>query len=303
MTDSLSTYQENQTEPFTSLKPLLILGAGRNGSTLLMQLLGTSPQIVFDRVYPFEVRYLSYLLRWAQMLAQKFGGDGNWNAVANHAPPGQILGPLPYENAQLWNGDEMWPACFAAAWKEFSAVAVARMQGSMITETQPRYYAEKVAGWVPSYLQRAMTCNIILLVRDPRDMFLSVSAFDKKRGYAGFARLADDDDLTFAKRLIKLWQEGFNHGLEVEANPSNILVRYERLALDLQNESERLGRFLGVKFDAGIVEKQASEFAHHMTSNSARESVGRWRRELSPELNELFLNEVGKELQYYGYET
>lgn len=301
MTDRLSTDQENQTETFTSLKPLLILGAGRNGSTLLMQLFGTSPQIVFDRVYPFEVRYLTYLLRWAHMLAQQFGGDGN--AADNHAPPSQILGPLPYENAQLWNGEQMWPACFAAAWKEFSAVAVARMQGSMITETQPRYYAEKVGGWVPSYLERAMACNIILLVRDPRDMFLSISAFNRKRGYPGFGRLADDDDLTFAKRLINLWHHGFSHGLQVAANPSNILVRYEQLVLDLPYEAERLSRFLGVEFDVGVVEKQVSEFAHHMTSSSARESVGRWRRELSPELKELFLNEVGKELQYYGYET
>ena len=59
-------------ETLDSLNPLLILDlGGRSGSTLLMQLLGTSPQIAFDRVYPSEVRYLTYLLRWAKMLDQE----------------------------------------------------------------------------------------------------------------------------------------------------------------------------------------------------------------------------------------
>lgn len=294
----------DQPETLDSLKPLLVLAVGgRSGTTLLMQLLGTSPQIAFDRVYPFEVRYLTYLLRWATMLGQESQKEGHWNPIANVAPPGQWLGPFPYESAQLWNGEELWPRCFVAAWREFSRVAAAQTRANSRTEVMPLYYAEKTPRWVPALLRRVMSCKLLLMVRDPRDMFLSVIAFDKKRGYPGFSRRADDDDWKFAKRFVKLYQQRFKIVLEEEADPHNILINYERLVLDFENESQRLSQRLGVNFDTSVVEKSVSEFAHHMTSKSARESVERWRRELPAELNEFFLNNLGKELKHFGYKT
>lgn len=167
----------------------------------------------------------------------------------------------------------------------------------------PLYYAEKTPRWVPALLRRVMSCKLLLMVRDPRDMFLSVIAFDKKRGYPGFSRRADDDDWKFAKRFVKLYQQRFKIVLEEEADPHNILINYERLVLDFENESQRLSQRLGVNFDTSVVEKSVSEFAHHMTSKSARESVERWRRELPAELNEFFLNNLGKELKHFGYKT
>jgi hypothetical protein len=295
------TRETNQPETFESLKPLLVMpAAGRSGSTLLMQLLGTSPDIAFDRVYPFEVRYLTYLLRWAQMLGQERPEDVDWNPVVDS--PNQWVGPFPYEGARLWNGQELWPKCFAAAWREFSRVAVATARASGRTEA-PLYYAEKIRPWVPTLLRRAIPCNVILLVRDPRDIFLSITAFDKKRGFPGFSRRADDDDWTFAKRFVEVYPRNFKIVCEEEAEPHNILVKYERLVLDLANESRRLSQWLGARLDVGVVEKQVPKFAHHMTSDNARESVERWRHELTPELNEFFLKKLLRELQHYGYET
>src|SRR5208337_3624516 len=148
---------------FDSLKPLLIQSIGRSGTTLLMQLVGTSPQILFDRVYPFEVRYLTYLLRWAQMLEQDWDQSSNWNPSANaNLPPGQTLGPFPYKESQLWHGDELWPRCFRAAWREFSSIAIARGRANGGDEVLPLYYAEKTPRWVPTLLRRAIPYNSIL---------------------------------------------------------------------------------------------------------------------------------------------
>ena len=130
------------------------MGGGRTGTTLLMQLLGTSPQIAFDRVYPFEVRYLTYLLRWAQMLGQEWEPDGQWTPAECAAPPNQRVGPFPYKSTQLWNGQELWPNCFAAAWREFSGVAVARTREGGGTDNVPLYYAEKIPYWVPTFSGR-----------------------------------------------------------------------------------------------------------------------------------------------------
>jgi hypothetical protein len=41
---------------------------GRTGTTLLMQLLATSPAVVFDDRYPSEYRFASYLVRAAEAL-------------------------------------------------------------------------------------------------------------------------------------------------------------------------------------------------------------------------------------------
>ena len=40
-----------------------------------------------------------------------------------------------------------------------------------------------------------------------------------------------------------------------------------------------------------------------MTSNTVRESVERWRRELPTELNHFFLKKLRRDLQHFGYET
>lgn len=289
---------------FLSLEPLLILFSGRNGSTLLMQLLGTSQQIVFDRIYPFEVGYLTYLLRWAQMLEQEYEEQEKWNAVENMFASLQVLGPFPYPRAKFWNGQELWPRSFAVAWTEFSHVAIARAGVNEISVSPPLYYAEKVPLWVPVLLKKAGMLNrMIALVRDPRDVFLSITAFDNKRGFTGFNRRVDDDDWTFAKRFVKDYQVLFKFLLEEEANTSLIVVTYERLVLNLAEESQRLGNWLRVKLDPSLVENRTSQFVRHVTSKSPQESVERWRRELSEELNQFFVSEMGDWLRYFGYET
>ncbi len=290
-------------EVFHGLKPLLVPAGGRTGTTLCMQLLGTSPQIAFERVYPFEVQYLTYMLRWAQMLGQEPERGGQGNLATPVGTPGKWLGPLPYHNTTLWNGDDLWPKCLIAAWKEFSRDAIARSRAKNGTNGEPLYYAEKIPFWVPTLLRQAMPCNLILLVRDPRDVFLSVTAFDKKRGYPGFARRPEDDDWTFAHRFVDLCAKAFKMIRAEEADPNNILIKYERLVLDSANESQRLSEHLGVKLDIGAVEKRVSKFTHHMTSKTTRESVERWRRELPTELNCFFLKKLGKELRYFGYES
>ena len=69
----------------------------------------------------------------------------------------------------------------------------------------------------------------------------------------------------------------------------------------MANELQRLSQRLGVKFDVGVIDRQRLEF--HTTSNTARESVERWRRELPAEFNEFFVSNFYEELTHFGYET
>jgi hypothetical protein len=179
-----------------------------------------------------------------------------------------------------------------------------RANGADEGELPILYYAEKALPWVSSLLLlHAIPYKSILLVRDPRDIFLSITAFDRKRGFPGFDRRATDDDWSFAKRFVDDCRVPFQIIRKEEANSENILLKYEVLALDLVNESRRLSQHLGVTFDVGIVEKQRSEFLHHMTSDTPRGSVERWRRELPPQFNEFFVSKLHEELRHFGYET
>ena len=284
-----------------SLKPLLIQSVGRSGTTLLMQLIGTSPQILFERVYPFEVRNLTYLVHWAKMLGQEWDPNGDWDPRTILIAPGQTLGPFPYNGTQFWHGEELWPRCFRAAWREFSSIAIARARDC--DGMSLLYYAEKAPPWVPSLLRGKIPYNSVLLVRDPRDIFLSISAFDRKRGFPGFNRRADDDDWSFAERFVEDCRQAFELIRGEESQPGSILVKYESLALNLENEFKRLEQLLGVRFDIEVVEKQRPEYIHHMTSNTAHESVERWQHELPAELNEFFVTKLYAELEHFGYKT
>ena len=289
---------------FPSLQPLLVLFSGRSGSTLLMQLLGTSPQIVFDRVYPFEARYLTCLLRRLRMNGQECEDRHDCNTVENIGAPRQAPGLCLHRHAECWNDQERWPKNLAVAWREFSRAAIAQAGVNGSTVGPPLYYAEKVPLWVPVLLKQAgILFRMIVLVRDPRDVFLSITAFDNKRGFPGFNRLAGDNDWTFAERFVKDYQELFKFFREEKANPSLTVVSYEHLVLKLAHESQRLSKSLHVELDPCVVDKQTSQFVHHMTSNCPRESVERWRREMPTELNEFFLKEVGDWLRYFGYES
>ena len=265
-----------------------------------MQILGTSPEIVFDRVYPFELGYLRYLLNWALILEKDFPTDANLNSYSNIPAPTQAVGPFPYEASQFWDGKKLWPLCFQTAWREFSRTATARMRAGG-SDAPLIYYAEKAPHCVPAFLGRAMAYRSILLVRDPRDIFLSITAFDKKRGFPGFNRRATDDDWSYAQRFVDDCRKPMKRIMEAEADPDNILMKYEVLVLDLANESQRLGQHLGVKFDVGMIDRQRLEF--HTTSNTASESVERWRRELPPELNEFFVSNLHEELKHFGYDA
>ena len=286
-----------------ALEPLLVLGSGRSGTTLMMQLLGSSSQIVCDRVYPFEVRYLTYLLRWARVLGQEWKPVDSWGPTENFTAPDGRIGPLPYADARLWDHQQLWTRCFTAAWREFSQIASARAHQDDTVALPFLYYAEKVPFWVMAYLREVIPYTVIVLVRDPRDMFLSITAFDKKRGFPGFTRRTEDDDWTFAGRFATLCRERFKIQREEAGSPGSILVKYEQLAVDLKNEARRLGQRLGVTLDVDSVEARTPRLKHHMTSESPRESVERWRRELSKELNGFFVRELREDLQYFGYET
>ena len=304
MMRALKFWAKEEEQSPKMLKPVLVYSTGRSGTTLMMQLLETSPLIVFDHGYPFERRYLAYFLHWSSLLTKQPHPNKIWNQDKNSKTPepDELVGGFPHITSTLWMGEILWSKAFMLAWHEFSKTAISKTKENSKVETDPKYYAEKAHLWVLEYLdQLAIPYNIIFLVRDPRDIFLSINAFDKQRGFRGFNRTDEDTDWDYAQRFV----EGSRnmHKNKYLTSPNNILVRYEDLVSNMPGEAKRLGQWLGIKLNAEYVKQQETNFKHHMTSPSPEASIERWRSELSKDLNDFFVQELSEELRYFGYKT
>src|SRR5439155_26715067 len=83
-----------------NLAPILIAGCGRSGTTALTELLATDPRTAFDRRYPNENRYLTYLAKFALLTGRP--GDGPYvNSVQLCTFEDEHFGSFPWPTDPL----------------------------------------------------------------------------------------------------------------------------------------------------------------------------------------------------------
>jgi hypothetical protein len=290
------------------LKPILILWSGRSGSTLLMQLLGTSPLIAFDRVYPYEHPYLLYLVRMARLLERPTRPSEEWRRRDLRVPGGGLVGPFPARRVQILrfqDADPLWARSLRALWVEFSQQARAAMP-SIVGKgaPPPTMYAEKCQDWVPTLLRKAgIEHHRLYLLRDPRDVYLSILAFNAKRGVqSGFGMKDEDTPETFARRFAAERRPRLEQVVSGEI-PQEQVVRYDAMIADLDGEARRLGESLGVKLNAAAVRATERHQSRHITAGSVAASLDRWKREMTTEIQAIFSAELGELLAAVGWEV
>jgi len=278
------------------LKPILVTGMGRSGSTLAMQLLGTDPNCVFDEVYPLESRYLSLITHFAAQWRGWTFADYGQTASAYQA----ILGTNPVvvrkdadqdKLLHIPQGDEV----LMAMWKQFS-------QSVRTGKPNAKFYAEKVVEWLPSFLAPTMDCYALYLFRDPRDLFLSANKFNEKRGYLAFGREQRDSDrdhaLTLAYRYLHRYE---NYKAFKAAGGHTSLIRYEDMALNPIPTLSHLIETTGIQIHPL---KDDKSFSQHRTSGSIEQSVARWKREpIDQSVLDIFDEVLFEVMTEMGYET
>lgn len=320
------------------LQPILVWGMnGRSGTTLMMQLLGTSRQVAVDRTYPYEHRYFSYLLEWSRVIERERWSQALWpgNATETLPQPHGLVGPVPWADRSLLGpsgGQSLSEHVFAAAWEEFSRRAAEQTSAWHGKGGEPvTHYAEKATNplrltgssdpepaglerflsllldppdvWRSYRLEHGPTVRMIALVRDPRDAWLSSVAFHEKRagGFLPVAAGQTTDDLLepfiAAQKPRMRWIASL---LEAADTP---VVRYEDLAMDLAGQATRLGEWLGISLDARAVLDRRHKHSPHLTTPTLEASVERWKREMSPDVRVLFERELAAELESLGYEV
>ena len=119
------------------------------------------------------------------------------------------------------------------------------------------------------------------LVRDPRDILASRRSF-----LAGGTDHWDRDAESVADELSARLDQ-------LDAQPPDVRLRYEDLAINLDTTAEMLGGHLGVELFTSDVDRPAP----HVTTPSATASVGRWRRDLD-EVDAAILTPIAEQLGY-----
>jgi hypothetical protein len=301
------------------LQPLMLTGLGRSGTTWVMQVLEQHPGIAVFRPFDYEPRVAAY---WTEVLsalsepasymqcltaAPTPHGDSVWwlgpRAMVPHPPQGAD------SRAENWLGVAQLNALAAVSTERIEAFyrEAAKAEG----KSGVRFFSEKFR---PGERVQSVLWEIypdakeVFLVRDFRDMVTSMLAYSKKRGFGLFGRHASGSDEEFILGNVRNDVERLQADWRMRSGVS-FLLRYEDLILEPEQELARLMTYIGADADAGLLtdilrtaaaQRQDKQSAH-LTSVSVRDSIGRWRNELTEPLREACEEALTDALKEFGY--
>lgn len=309
------------------LRPLIVNCPGRSGSTFLMKLLAAHPEVVVFRRFPYESATARYWMHMLSVLAEPanlvestqtdtFSND-RWSIGSNPFHDDRV-----YEQWQLvdwFAGDhveELAAFCQRTVDEWYTTLARTQVQPGAV------YFAEKHM-W-PDHLPRLMhelypDAREVFLVRDFRDMALSILSFDRKRGFAGFRRPDGITDIEYVHGVLRELTLGLTAAWRERGEQAHLL-RYEDLAADPGGSLTAFFAYLGIDASAATVESVVahgsarlldlpgssfapSDLEGHRTTPDLASSVGRFKNEADREFLAAAEVAFAEALDEFGYGT
>jgi len=293
------------------IQPLIVNTIGRSGSTWLVWLLSCLPEAVAFSPWARDARVGTYwtsvlqgLARPQSYLAQLVPGpleQPTWWLDRPDLRPG-VGGD---KELEAWLGDEAIESVAGFCQSRIDAF-YARVADSA---ERPGYFVEK---YMPYQLTPDLLAELypgsreIILVRDFRDMLCSVIAFNRKRGWEGFGRADVASDEEYVQTTVANSARRLLRRLREQGEAAH-LVRYEDLIQKPEETLAAMMAYLGLDPSEEAVAEtlaraEANSLESHRTTDKASASIGRWQRDLSPELAQVCAEVLDPVLTEFGYE-
>src|SRR5215210_4540024 len=281
------------------VQPLMVTSLGRMGTTVLMWMLSAHPGVVIYDRPPYEVRAGKYWLHVLKTLAAPTDASKRVGAPMEFHLEPLAAGGNPFYSAAFaaWPEVEAWSgstyitdlAAFCQrsidGWYLATAAAQGEAEGALVV------FAEKHFPDAYPRLMRELypAARELFLVRDFRDMIASMRAYNARKGFGDFGRETAESDatwLTDLRRGVVALRDAWR-----ERGDSSSLVRYEDLVRDPDATLPPLLASLGLDTAPETVSRliaaaapDAPELRGHGTAGSPDASIGRWQRDLPPDL-------------------
>jgi hypothetical protein len=291
------------------LRPLMLTGPGRAGSTIFMQMLAGHREVAVYPPFEDEPRVATYwidVLRtlarpqsWMRQIAPVGPLNGDW-WLGGGDPAPRRLRSLPLQAWLAAEGVEE-----LAAFAQSRIEAVYAQIGAEQGRGEARVFAEKVRNDIVSDLVWELYPDVreVVLVRDPRDVLTSILASIRKRGVQpppeDPLRWVDADFTARILGVLQSWRA---------RRESTLLVRYEDLMMSPRETLAGVLDYAGLGGGEDAVEEMLESAGRrlpgmdeHRTSADAASSIGRWRRDLAPDLVDACEHSVGEALEAWGY--
>jgi len=287
--------QINKEDKILNLKatPIFVDCIGRTGSTMLMNLLGTSEQVRFDKQYPFENRIFSNLLQIVKMFQADFNQEAPHNFVIDKD---RFFSTVAFTNNELFEKNEFSRKAFKLLFE------AAILDDNITNKYNTLFYAEKTP-YSPQIenLLGQFNKKHIFLYRDPRAVIVSSNKFNKKRGFLDFWWEEGDSYYSYLQRNINYLREQLEKAIKFKNSNEIFVVKYEDIIEKPSEISDELNYWLGLT-ESRIDYKKVLQIKYHMTNNNSSDSVEAWKNELDRKSLDLINSEIGSLLKKCGYE-
>jgi hypothetical protein len=293
------------------LEPIGLTALGRTGSTAVVHLIASHPDVIAYRPFEYEPRVVTYWLDALRDLSEPAAfrrqvtplgplDEGWWTGTRPPYPRRlkdiEMQAVLGGENAE-----EL--ALFSQRRIERFYVRVAELSG----RPDPTRFVEKVDPRTAALLRELYpSAREVVLVRDFRDMVASILAFNRKRGFAGFGRDRAGSDADYVATRVATSVQTLADAWRARSRDAHLL-RYEDLVLQPRDAVAGMLDYLGLDapartIDAMVASLQNPQSDVHRTIAAAEHSIGRWRQDLPAEVQEACADALGPALRQFGYE-
>ena len=291
-------------------QPVMLTSAGRSGTTVFMRLLEGHPDIAAYPPFEHEPRVATYWLdvllalsdpaSWLRQIAPAGPLHEDW-WLGRRIPTARRLSRPAIQNWLASEGvEELGEFCMSRIDAVYDQVAALEGGG------EERYFAEKFQpDRIPELAWELYSgAREIILVRDLRDMVASIFASSAKRG----AQELPADGVGYIAENVKR-RAGAAAGAWRARSDRALLVRYEDVMLAPDETLRGVLEYLEIDSSPEAVaamrahaEDPVVAMERHRTTPDPAASIGRWRRDLSEELQEACERTLRDELRLFGYE-